>query len=84
MGRLAATLVSVLLLLPISAPAGENPVLGTWKLQSFMREVLATGERYKEFGAKPDGYITYLPDGRMTAIRVRGEPREAGWRGANR
>jgi hypothetical protein len=28
--------------------AGENLLLGTWKLKSFMREVAATGERYNE------------------------------------
>ena len=32
------------------ALAGENPVLGTWKLKSFVREVLATGERYNQMG----------------------------------
>jgi hypothetical protein len=26
--------------------AAETPLLGTWKLKSFVREVSATGERY--------------------------------------
>ena len=35
----------MLALFPAIALAGENPVLGTWKLKSFVREVTATGER---------------------------------------
>jgi hypothetical protein len=50
------------------ALAGENPVLGTWKLKSFVREVLATGERYNQMGEHPQGYLSYSPDGRMYAI----------------
>jgi hypothetical protein len=61
MKRTAASLALILLLLPISAPAGENPVWGTWKRQSFTREVIAAGEGYNEFGEKPEGYISYLP-----------------------
>jgi hypothetical protein len=34
--------------------------------------VVATGQRYNEFGEKPDGYISYLPDGRMHAMLVAG------------
>ena len=53
------------------ADLGRNPVLGTWKLQSYTREVLATGRRYDQFGDEPDGYIGYSPDGRMYAIFTR-------------
>jgi hypothetical protein len=42
--------------------------VGTWRLQSTVREVVATGKRNNEFGEKPDGYVTYLPDGRMHGI----------------
>src|SRR5215212_4315213 len=45
--------------------ADISAVLGTWRLQSYVREVLATGERFNQFGADPDGYIGYAPDGRM-------------------
>jgi hypothetical protein len=51
--------------------ADVNAVLGTWRLQSYVREVLATGERYNQFGEDPDGYIGYSPDGRMYAIFTR-------------
>jgi len=48
--------------------AGENPLLGTWKLKSFVREVLETGERYNVDGEHPNGYISYSADGRMYTI----------------
>src|SRR3954451_24353755 len=51
--------------------ADINAVLGTWRLQSYIREVLETGERYNQFGEDPDGYIGYSPDGRMYAIFTR-------------
>jgi Lipocalin-like domain len=70
----------MLLLSSTVALAGENPVLGTWKLKSFVREVTATGERIHLFGEHPSGYLSYSADGRMYAIvasddRIR--PREA-------
>jgi len=40
----------MLLLSSTIAFAGENPVLGTWKLKSFVREVIATGEKINQFG----------------------------------
>jgi hypothetical protein len=46
-------------------------VIGTWKLQSYVREVAATGERYNQFGENPEGYLGYAPDGRMYAIFAR-------------
>jgi hypothetical protein len=48
--------------------AGETALLGTWKLKSFVREVMATGERFSPFGEHPNGYLSYSPDGRMYAI----------------
>src|SRR4051794_27505310 len=48
-----------------------SAVLGTWRLQSYVREVLATGERFNQFGEDPDGYIGYAPDDRMDAIFTR-------------
>ncbi len=48
-------------------------VLGTWKLRSYVREVVATGERHNQFGDQPDGYLGYAPDGRMYAIFTRGD-----------
>jgi hypothetical protein len=67
MNRLAASFVCMALVLP-PVSAAETSVLGTWRLQSTVREVIATGKRYNEFGERPDGYVTYLPDGRMHGI----------------
>lgn len=50
-----------------------NKVLGTWRLQSYVREVLTTGQRFNQFGDNPDGYLGYAPDGRMYAIFTRGD-----------
>lgn len=51
-------------------PAGY-PVLGTWSLQSYVRERLSDGHRHNQFGDAPVGYIGYSPDGRMYAIFTR-------------
>ena len=51
-----------------AALAADNPLLGTWKLKSYVREVAATGERYNERGEQPNGYLSYAADGRMYAI----------------
>jgi hypothetical protein len=68
MARLVA--IVALFLLSITANASDNSIVGTWKFQSFVREVIATGERQNEFGEKPSGYISYQPDGRMFAMLV--------------
>jgi hypothetical protein len=48
--------------------AAENPLLGTWKLKSYVRELTATGEQYNLFGDHPDGYLSYSQEGRMFTI----------------
>jgi hypothetical protein len=68
MKRLAATAAWLLLLVPPALCA--DTIVGTWRIESFVREVTATGQRYNEFGDKPGGYISYLPDGRMHAMLV--------------
>jgi hypothetical protein len=50
------------------SPSSENPVLGTWKMKAWFREVAATGEKINEFGEHPSGYLSYSPDGRMYSI----------------
>ena len=80
--RVAATfLISACLLVPALGRADDNPLLGTWRLKSFVREVAATSERYDQLGPHPDGYISYAPDGRMLVffvadgqLRPTGEP----------
>jgi Lipocalin-like domain len=69
MTRVAAIVSTVLLILPASAAhSADNPLVGTWKLKSYLREVAATGERYNERGEHPNGYLAYSADGRMYAI----------------
>ena len=53
-----------------AARAGENPLLGTWKLQSLVYEVIATGVRSMPFGEHPSGYLSYSINGRMYVILV--------------
>ena len=55
---------------PKAALAAENPILGTWKLQSLVHEATATGQRSSPFGDHPDGYLSYSADGRIFAIGV--------------
>ncbi len=58
--------------LATAAAAEDSPLLGTWKLKSFVREVAGTGEQYSQMGAEPDGYLSYSADGRMLAFFVSG------------
>jgi hypothetical protein len=50
------------------APAEE--LYGTWRLVSWTRQVVETGERSDIFGQAPNGFITYTRDGRMSSIVV--------------
>ena len=55
---------------PKTVLTDDNPLLGTWRLQSLVYEATATGERSSPFGDHPDGYLSYSADGRMYAIGV--------------
>jgi hypothetical protein len=67
--RIASALFALLLILPVTTTrSAENPLVGTWKLKSYVREVAATGERYNERGEHPNRYLSYSADGRMYAI----------------
>ena len=70
---LAAVMALALVILPTSGSADENPVVGTWKLKSFVREITGTGERYNQLGEHPQGFLGYSSDGRMYAILVAGD-----------
>jgi hypothetical protein len=69
----SAALACVLLSALTGAWAGENPLVGTWALNS------GTGERFYPLGENPHGYISYSDDGRMYTIQTIGDrikPRE--------
>ncbi len=46
--------------------------VGTWKMLSWKKETIATGETADVLGSDPVGYITHGADGRMRVIGVRG------------
>ena len=53
-------------------------LLGTWRMISWKREAVATGEKSDAIGPDPIGYIHYGPDGRFYALVVaRDRPRPA-------
>jgi hypothetical protein len=54
----------------ISSPAPAAHI-GTWLLLSYTREDLTTGAKEDQFGAHPSGYLSYTPEGRMSALFVR-------------
>jgi len=77
--RLGAIAALAVLALPSPSCGQDRALIGTWRLKSFVREVLGTGERYNQLGERPEGVIGYSEDGRMYAILVAGDrvkPRE--------
>jgi hypothetical protein len=76
MKRFGVAACCALLLVNLEASAQQHqkctgPQIGTWKLQSFTTEDLASGQKTDRFGAQPSGYISYGPDCRMHAILIR-------------
>jgi len=51
--------------------AGDNRLLGTWKLKSFVRQNVATGERRPALGEHPEGHLGCAPTGACTRLRRR-------------
>jgi hypothetical protein len=46
-------------------------LFGTWKMVSWTREVVGSGEKSNTFGENPVGYINYSADGRVMVIIVK-------------
>jgi Lipocalin-like domain len=63
----------VLTILPTLGWADDGPLIGTWKLKQFVREVAGTGERYDQLGPHPEGVISYSKDGRMSVLLLAGD-----------
>ncbi len=69
----AATLVGILVLtasLTADAQVSEE-LYGTWRLVSWTRQVVGTGESTDAFGKAPHGFIHFGRDGRMVNIIVK-------------
>jgi hypothetical protein len=67
------TFVFVAVLLAQSSAADELDVVGTYRLVSSERVIVATGETEDSYGINPRGFITYGRDGRMMVIIVRAD-----------
>jgi len=65
--------LSVAVLLAQSSAADELDVIGTYRLVSSERVIVASGETADSFGSNPSGFITYGRDGRMMVIIVRSD-----------
>ena len=52
--------------------ASVNPLLGTWKLKSYVM-ITDTGETSMPYGERLRGYLSYSADGRMQAIGTSSE-----------
>jgi hypothetical protein len=50
--------------------ANAATLLGTWRMTSWTRQAVATGEVTDAMGADPIGYIAYHADGRMMALVI--------------
>ncbi len=63
--------ISILIFLVSSnAKAGNEELYGTWRLISYTRTVLATGETTDLFGKSPKGFLNYGQDGRVLVLMV--------------
>jgi len=60
----------LLFLISSAAKAGNEELYGTWRLVSYRRTVLATGETTDIFGKSPKGFINYGADGRVLVLFV--------------
>jgi hypothetical protein len=65
-------LVGLLLVLLVSASvlAADEQLYGTWRLVSWKRTIVTTGETSDIFGQAPQGYLIYGRDGRMLCMMV--------------
>jgi len=62
--------VYLFLVTSTTAVAGDEQLYGTWRLVSFTRTVLATGETMDLYGKSPHGFINYGRDGRVLVLIV--------------
>ena len=79
--RTSHSVASAILLasVPTQSSFGEEDsrIVGTWRLLAYVVEVQASGEKLPVMGEKPDGYVTFLPGGRVFFM-LTGEGRKPG------
>jgi len=52
----------------------RDKIIGIWKLVSWEKEIIATGQRSLFLGKEPAGYLIFTPEGRMMVL-ITGEGR---------
>jgi hypothetical protein len=52
----------------------RDKIIGIWKLVSWEKEIIATGQRSLFLGKEPSGYLIFTPEGRMMVL-IKGEGR---------
>jgi hypothetical protein len=71
----AALPLAVTLGPPAAAEDLKTAIVGTWKMDSFVRKELATGTETRFYGERPTGYSVYTPGGKFF-VYVVGEGRQ--------
>ena len=61
---------SLVLLMSTTVIAADQQLYGTWRLVSFTRTVVDTGETSDVFGKSPHGFINFGRDGRVLVLIV--------------
>jgi hypothetical protein len=67
MKRLLMLVLQLAVLAPMTAFA-SSPEVGVWRLTSVVAVEEETGATTNRFGAKPDGYLIFSPDGYMSVV----------------
>jgi hypothetical protein len=60
----------LVLLISTTVLAADDQLYGTWRLVSYTRTVLATGETTDIFGKSPRGFLNYGRDGRVLLLII--------------
>src|SRR4051812_48862829 len=68
-----AVIVQSALSLSMEQQQPTHRLLGTWRLVSVIREEVPSGAKIDLLGPDPKGFPTYLADGRMMVMVVRGD-----------
>ena len=71
-GEVMVRLAVIIALLPFASAAwaADDDIVGTYRLITANRVILATGETEDSYGKNPIGFITYDRDGRMMGMIV--------------